>query len=74
MRARGLVDVLIPRGERLILLESSRSRHVLFIDVGRRNCHVYVDRAAHLDRAIDIVLNSKTQPASVCKARRGLNQ
>ena len=68
MRARGLVDVLIPRGGagliRSVVLEST----VPVIETGVGNCHVYVDAAADLDMALDVVLNAKTSRPSVCNA------
>src|SRR3954449_3112631 len=72
MRARGLVDVLVPRGGagliRSVVLEST----VPVIETGVGNCHVYVDAAADLDMALDIVLNSKTHRPSVCNAAESL--
>jgi glutamate-5-semialdehyde dehydrogenase len=72
MRARGLVDVLVPRGGagliRSVVLEST----VPVIETGVGNCHVYVDAAADLDMARDIVLNAKTSRPSVCNAAESL--
>ena len=72
MRARGLVDVLVPRGGagliRSVVLEST----VPVIETGVGNCHVYVDAAADLDMALDIVLNAKTSRPSVCNAAESL--
>jgi len=72
MRARGLVDVLIPRGGagliRSVVLESS----VPVIETGVGNCHVYVDANADLEQALAIVLNAKTQRPSVCNAAESL--
>ena len=72
MRARGLVDVLIPRGGagliRSVVLEST----VPVIETGVGNCHVYVDADADLEQALAIVLNAKTQRPSVCNAAESL--
>jgi glutamate-5-semialdehyde dehydrogenase len=72
MRARGLVDVLVPRGGagliRSVVLEST----VPVIETGVGNCHVYVDAAADLDMALGIVLNAKTSRPSVCNAAESL--
>ncbi len=72
MRARGLVDVLVPRGGagliRSVVLEST----VPVIETGVGNCHVYVDASADLDMALDIVLNAKTSRPSVCNAAESL--
>ena len=72
MRARGLVDVLVPRGGagliRSVVLEST----VPVIETGVGNCHVYVDAEADLDTALAIVLNAKTSRPSVCNAAESL--
>jgi len=68
MRARGLVDVLVPRGGAGLIAEVVRSSTVPVIETGTGNCHVYVDAAADLDAALAIALNSKTQRTSTCNA------
>ncbi|WP_181312800.1 glutamate-5-semialdehyde dehydrogenase [Nocardioides campestrisoli] len=72
MRARGLVDVLIPRGGAGLIRSVVEESTVPVIETGTGNCHVYVDRAADLDRALAIVLNSKTHRTSVCNAAESL--
>ena len=72
MRARGLVDVLIPRGGAGLIQSVVEESTVPVIETGVGNCHVYVDAAADLDMALDIVLNSKTQRTSVCNAAESL--
>jgi glutamate-5-semialdehyde dehydrogenase len=72
MRARGLVDVLIPRGGAGLIRSVVEESTVPVIETGVGNCHVYVDRAADLDRALAIVLNAKTQRPSVCNAAESL--
>ncbi len=72
MRARGLVDVLIPRGGAGLIRSVVEESTVPVIETGVGNCHVYVDRAADLDQALDIVVNSKTQRTSVCNAAESL--
>jgi glutamate-5-semialdehyde dehydrogenase len=72
MRARGLVDVLIPRGGAGLISSVVEESTVPVIETGVGNCHVYVDAAADLDMALDIVLNSKTQRTSVCNAAESL--
>jgi glutamate-5-semialdehyde dehydrogenase len=72
MRARGLVDVLIPRGGAGLIRSVVEESTVPVIETGVGNCHVYVDAAADLDMALDIVLNSKTQRTSVCNAAESL--
>ncbi|MEJ5869220.1 glutamate-5-semialdehyde dehydrogenase [Pseudokineococcus sp. 5B2Z-1] len=66
MRARGLVDVLVPRGGAGLIAEVVRSSTVPVIETGTGNCHVYVDAAADLDVALAVALNSKTQRTSTC--------
>jgi glutamate-5-semialdehyde dehydrogenase len=72
MRARGLVDVLIPRGGAGLIRSVVEESTVPVIETGVGNCHVYVDRDADLDRALDIVLNAKTHRPSVCNAAESL--
>jgi glutamate-5-semialdehyde dehydrogenase len=72
MRARGLVDVLIPRGGAGLIRSVVEESTVPVIETGVGNCHVYVDRAADLEMAVDIVVNSKTQRTSVCNAAESL--
>jgi glutamate-5-semialdehyde dehydrogenase len=68
MRARGLVDVLIPRGGASLIRSVVEESTVPVIETGVGNCHVYVDADADLDMALEIILNSKTQRPSVCNA------
>ena len=72
MRARGLVDVLIPRGGAALIRSVVEQAVVPVIETGVGNCHVYVDRDADLNRALAIVLNAKTHRPSVCNAAESL--
>ncbi len=72
MRARGLVDVLIPRGGAGLIRSVVEESTVPVIETGVGNCHVYVDRDADLDLALAIVLNAKTHRPSVCNAAESL--
>jgi glutamate-5-semialdehyde dehydrogenase len=72
MRARGLVDVLIPRGGAGLIRSVVEESTVPVIETGVGNCHVYVDRDADLDMALDIVVNAKTHRPSVCNAAESL--
>jgi glutamate-5-semialdehyde dehydrogenase len=72
MRARGLVDVLIPRGGAGLIRHVVEESTVPVIETGVGNCHVYVDADADLDMALSIVLNAKTQRPSVCNAAESL--
>jgi len=68
MTARGLVDVLIPRGGSALIRSVVEGSTVPVIETGVGNCHVYVDEHADLDKAVAILVNSKTQRVSVCNA------
>src|SRR4051794_25271735 len=68
MRARGLVDVLIPRGGASLINSVVEESTVPVIETGVGNCAVYVDAAADVDMAVGILLNAKTQRPSVCNA------
>src|SRR3954454_5700059 len=72
MRARGLVDVLIPRGGADLIRTVVEESTVPVIETGVGNCHVYVDDGADLEQALAIILNAKTQRPSVCNAAETL--
>ncbi len=72
MRARGSVDVLIPRGGAGLIRSVVEESTVPVIETGVGNCHVYVDAAADLEMALSIVLNSKTHRTSVCNSAESL--
>ena len=72
MTARGLVDVLIPRGGADLIQTVVRESTVPVIETGVGNCHVYVDAAADFDKALAIAVNSKTHRVSVCNAAESL--
>ena len=68
MAARGLVDVLIPRGGAGLIDTVVRNSQVPVIETGVGNCHLYVDATADHEMALAILLNAKTQRPSVCNA------
>ena len=68
MTAVGLVDLLIPRGGAGLIRACVEQATVPCIQTGTGICHIYVDRAADLDMAADIVDNAKTSRPSVCNA------
>ena len=72
MTARGLVDVLIPRGGADLIQTVVRESTVPVIETGVGNCHVYVDAGADLAKALAIVVNSKTHRVGVCNAAESL--
>jgi glutamate-5-semialdehyde dehydrogenase len=72
MRARGLVDVLIPRGGAGLIQSVVDESTVPVIETGVGNCHVYVDASADPEQALAVVLNAKTHRTSVCNAAESL--
>ena len=72
MQAKGLVDLLVPRGGKALIESIEATATVPYIVDGDGNCHVYVDRAADAGMAREIVLNAKTQRPSVCNAAETL--
>ncbi|WP_072802480.1 glutamate-5-semialdehyde dehydrogenase [Rhodococcoides yunnanense] len=68
IQARGLVDVVIPRGGAGLISAVVRDATVPTIETGVGNCHVYIHSAADLEMAERIVINSKTRRVSVCNA------
>ena len=72
MTARGLVDLLIPRGGESLIRSVVDNSTVPVIETGVGNCHVYIDRDADIEMAVRIVLNAKVQRPSVCNAAETL--
>ena len=68
MAARGLVDVLIPRGGAGLIDTVVRNSQVPVIETGVGNCHLFVDATADQRMALDILINAKVQRPSVCNA------
>jgi len=68
MRLRGLIDCLIPRGGPALIASMLENATVPYVLDGDGNCHVYVDAAADLSMAHDIVINAKTHRFGVCNA------
>ena len=66
MRARGRVDVLIPRGGRDLIQTVVNNSSVPVIETGEGNVHIFIDESASEEMAVDILLNAKTQRPSVC--------
>jgi glutamate-5-semialdehyde dehydrogenase len=66
MRARGRVDVLIPRGGRELIQTVVNNSSVPVIETGEGNVHIFIDESASEDMAVEILLNAKTQRPSVC--------
>lgn len=72
IKARGLVDVIIPRGGPGLISFVTENSMVPVIETGAGNCHIFVDQSADLDMADRIVINAKTQRPSVCNAAEKL--
>jgi glutamate-5-semialdehyde dehydrogenase len=72
LNARGLVDVVIPRGGAELIQRVVREATVPVIETGVGNCHVYVDASADAAMAEAIVLNAKTHRVSVCNSAESL--
>lgn len=72
MHARGLVDVLVPRGGASLIQTVVNESTVPVIETGVGNCHVFVDESADVATALPIVLNSKTHRVGVCNAAETL--
>ncbi|MGP0019233.1 MAG: glutamate-5-semialdehyde dehydrogenase [Candidatus Sulfotelmatobacter sp.] len=72
IKARGLVDVIIPRGGTGLITFVTQNSSVPVIETGAGNCHIFVDESADFDMADRIVINAKTQRPSVCNAAEKL--
>jgi len=70
--ARGVVDVVIPRGGPGLISHVMENAIVPVIETGAGNCHIFVDESADLEMASRIVINAKTQRPSVCNAAEKL--
>lgn len=72
IRAKGLVDLALPRGGAGLIQRVVERSLVPVIETGVGNCHIYVDRAADPNKATPIIINGKTQRPSVCNATETL--
>src|ERR1700734_2760622 len=72
IKARGLVDVIIPRGGAALIAFVTENSAVPVIETGAGNCHIFIDESADFDMADPIVINAKTQRPSVCNAAEKL--
>ncbi len=72
IKARGIVDVIIPRGGAGLIRFVTENSSVPVIETGAGNCHIFVDESADFDMADRIVINAKTQRPSVCNAAEKL--
>ena len=72
IKARGLVDVIVPRGGAGLINFVTENSTVPVIETGAGNCHIFIDASADFDMADPIVINAKTQRPSVCNAAEKL--
>lgn len=72
IKARGLVDVIIPRGGAGLILFVTENSAVPVIETGAGNCHIFVDESADFEMADRIIINAKTSRPSVCNAAEKL--
>ncbi|HEY8720755.1 glutamate-5-semialdehyde dehydrogenase [Pengzhenrongella sp.] len=72
MHARGLVDLLVPRGGADLIRTVVRESTVPVVETGTGNCHVYIDESAEISVGVPILLNSKTHRVGVCNAAETL--
>ena len=72
LTAKGLVDLVIPRGGAELIRSVVENATVATIETGAGVCHVYVDKSADLSKAISILINSKCDRPSVCNAAETL--
>jgi len=72
IKARGLVDVIIPRGGAGLISYVVENSTVPVIETGAGNCHIFIDDSADFDMADRVVINAKTQRPSVCNAAEKL--
>jgi glutamate-5-semialdehyde dehydrogenase len=72
IKARGLVDVIVPRGGAGLITFVTENSTVPVIETGAGNCHIFVDESADFDMADRIVINAKTQRPSVCNSAEKL--
>jgi len=72
IKARGLVDVIIPRGGAGLITFVTENSSVPVIETGAGNCHIFVDESADFEMADRIIINAKTQRPSVCNAAEKL--
>ncbi len=69
---RGYIDLLIPRGGKSLIRNCVDNAKVPVIETGAGNCHVYIDKAADLKKALSVTVNAKCQRPSVCNAAESL--
>ena len=72
MKAKGHIDLLIPRGGKGLIRSVTENAEVPTIETGAGNCHIYVESTADLDMALRVLINAKTSRPAVCNAAEHL--
>ncbi|NLY19744.1 MAG: glutamate-5-semialdehyde dehydrogenase [Tissierellia bacterium] len=72
MKLKGYIDLLIPRGSASLINAVVENANVPTLETGVGNCHVYVDKSANIEMAINIIKNAKTTRIGVCNAMESL--
>lgn len=72
MKMKDYVDLLIPRGGAGLIRSVVENSLIPVIETGTGNCHIYVDESADLEKAVDVIINAKTQRIGVCNACESL--
>jgi glutamate-5-semialdehyde dehydrogenase len=68
LRARGKIDVVLPRGGKDLIRRVVENARVPVIETGEGNCHIYVEGSADVDKAVEIIANAKLQKPGACNA------
>lgn len=72
MRMKEYVDLLIPRGGAGLIRSVVENSTIPVIETGTGNCHIFIDETADVDKAIEVIMNAKTQRIGVCNACESL--
>ena len=72
MKLKKYIDLLIPRGSASLIKATVDNATIPIIETGSGNCHVYVDKFADIEKAVNVIFNAKTQRYSVCNACESL--
>lgn len=72
MKMKEYVDLLIPRGGAGLIKSVVENSLIPVIETGTGNCHIFIDESADIDKAIDVIINAKTQRIGVCNACESL--
>jgi glutamate-5-semialdehyde dehydrogenase len=68
LKARGFIDVVLPRGGKELIRRVVENARVPVIETGEGNCHIYVEPSADVDNAVEIIANAKLQKPGACNA------